>query len=123
LHKLYALAMALTIKILFSLALVSPSQAQSTITIGEPSVLTAPDGDNANLLIAQQATLSEAATVDSLSFYVTSAAGELILGIYDASGKNGKPGKLLASTNAFATATGWNTQSVAAPALLAAGTY
>jgi hypothetical protein len=85
--------------------------------------LSAADGQNANLLLAQVATLSEAATVQSLSFYVTAASGNLILGIYDATGPSGGPGALKASTASFAPKTGWNTAKVVTPVALAAGSY
>ena len=61
------------------------------ITIGETNTLPIEDGNNGNLLIAQQATLTQAATIQSLSFYVTNAAGDLRLGIYDATGPGGDP--------------------------------
>lgn len=56
-----------------------------------------------------------------MSFYVTAPAGQLVLGIYDS--VNGGPGQLLASTGAFTPVAGWNTQPVASPVALAAGTY
>ena len=64
------------------LLLVSSSSWAGTITIGQTSVLTTADGGNANLLLAQSATLSQTATIQSISFYVTAAAGKLVLGIY-----------------------------------------
>src|SRR5271157_5335994 len=100
----------------------SQAQAQS-VTIGQTSVLSSADGGNGNLLLAQRATLAKAATVQSLSFYVTAAHGSLILGIYDATGPNGGPGALKASTNSFTPVTGWNTAKVVTPASLTAGTY
>jgi len=72
-------------------------------------------------LIAQQVTLSESATVQSLSYYVASASGQLRLGIYNNSGT--RPGTLLAQTAAFTPVVGWNTQNVITPTLLPAGTY
>ena len=65
----------------------------------------------------------QAATFESLSFYVTAAKGNLILGIYDATGPNGGPGALRASTLSFTPIKGWNTASVATPIPLAAGNY
>src|SRR5271157_84019 len=100
----------------------SQAQAQS-ITIGQTSVLSAPDGGNGNLVDAQSATLAQTATIQSLSFYVTAASGSLILGIYDATGPNGGPGALKASTASFTAVTGWNTAKVVTPVSLAAGTY
>jgi hypothetical protein len=98
------------------------AQAQS-VTIGETAVLSAADGQNGNLLLAQSASLTQAATIQSLSFYVTAAKGNLILGIYDATGPNGGPGALRASTLSLTPAKGWNTANVASPVSLAAGTY
>ncbi len=95
----------------------------STITIGEPNLESGGDYGNANLVPATQATLSQSGTIVSLSFYVTQPSGSLILGLYDATGPGGHPGKLLAVTNSFATASGWNTQNVVTPVSLAAGTY
>ena len=67
--------------------------------------------------------IKQAATIQSLSFYVSAASGNLILGIYDATGPNGGPGALKASTASFAAKTGWNTANVVTPVSLAAGTY
>ena len=74
----------------------SQAQAQS-VTIGETAVLSSGDNENGNQLQAQSATLAQAATIQSLSFYVTAGGGSLILGIYDATGPNGGPGVI--STN------------------------
>jgi len=110
--------------LLLGLLFLAPgARAQTTITIGDTAVHSIPDDDNGNLLLAQSAVLSQSATIQSLSFYVTTARGRLRLGIYDATGPNGNPGKLLAQTNAFAPMTGWNTASVVTPAVLSAGTY
>src|SRR3990167_6710997 len=108
------------------IAIILPSffvQAQTAITIGETAVLTTNESGSGNLLIAQQATLSQTATIQSLSFYVTTAGGDLRLGIYDASGPNGGPGAKKAETNSFTPTTGWNTANVIAPASLPVGTY
>jgi hypothetical protein len=108
--------------LIFGLFFITAAQAQ-TINIGQTGILTNPDSENANLVLAQQATLSQQATLNSMSFYVTSATGNLQLGIYDASGTGGGPGKLLGATAIFEAVTGWNTQPVTPPAALAAGTY
>ena len=79
------------------------------------------DSGNANLLLAQKAVLSQAATIQSLSFYAKSAAGILRLGIYGNSGT--VPGAILTSTNPFTVVTGWNTASVLTPIVLQPGTY
>ena len=76
----------------------SPKPLASTVTnssvvIGEPNILSIDDNQNSNLLLAQQTTLGQSATIQTLSFYVTTAAGKLRLGIYDASGPGGGPGR------------------------------
>jgi Divergent InlB B-repeat domain len=106
-----------------SLLVAASVASAATITIGETKVLTVGDGDNANLNLAQNAVLSQPATIESLSFYVTSPSGSLRLGIYDATGPSGGPGKLLAQTASFTTVKGWNTEKVTTPVALKAGTY
>src|SRR5215469_182693 len=120
-HNISRLLSVLIISLLLCEA--TQSALASTITIGETNVLSTGDSGNGNLLAAQNATLSQPATIASLSFYVTQASGNLILGIYDASGPNGGPGALKAQTNSFAPVTGWNTVNVVSPVLLPAGTY
>jgi hypothetical protein len=93
------------------------------IQIGLTSIAPLGDNGNANLLIAQQATLGQNATIQSLSFYITTAAGNLRLGIYDNTGPGGGPGALKAFTAEFTPITGWNTRPVTTPVLLTAGTY
>ena len=107
----------------FILVFLGSAQAQS-VTIGSNAVWSGGNNsDNGNLLLAQIAKLSQTATVQSLSFYVTAASGNLVLGIYDATGPKGGPGALKASTASFATKTGWNTAKVVTPVSLAAGSY
>jgi len=93
------------------------------VFMGEQNVLSSVDSNNANWLIAQQATLAQSATIQSLSVYVSQAGGQLLLGVYDASGPGGGPGKLLASASAFTPVVGWNTVNVGTPVSLAAGNY
>ena len=70
----------------YVLVFLGSAQAQS-VTIGSNAVWAGGnDSQNGNLLSAQVAKLSQAATIQSLSFYVTAASGNLILGIYDATG-------------------------------------
>lgn len=97
--------------------------AQLTTTIGEMAVLTAGDSGNGGYVLAQKTTLTQAATIKSLSFYVTNAAGKLRLGIYDDFGASENPGKLVAATNVFVPTVGWNTQNVVTPVALAPGNY
>jgi hypothetical protein len=101
----------------------SATTASIPVTIGETTVFSGDDSGNGNLLIAQDTTLYQRATIQSLSFYVNTASGNLYLGIYDATGLNGGPGTLLAQTNVFAPAAGWNTMSVITPVTLAPGNY
>src|SRR5271165_3447900 len=93
-----------------------------TFPIGETSVLTTPDGGNANLDLAQSATLTQTGTLQSLSFYVTTAAGNLVLGVYGPNA-SGTPGQLLAYTKPFVPVVGWNTQPVVTQTVLSPGTY
>ena len=99
----------------------TPTPFPGTITIGVTQVLTGLDSGNANLLLAQKADLSQAATIETLSFYAQTAAGNLRLGIYGNSGT--VPGSILATTNPFTVVTGWNTASVVTPVVLQPGTY
>ncbi len=94
------------------------AQVTQSVTMGETSTnLTQQDdhGD-ANHLIGQQFTLGQTATVQSLSFYVTTPSGKLRLGIYDTSGAK------VAETNEITPVSGWNTSPVTARSLTA-GTY
>src|SRR5262245_35297556 len=93
------------------------------LLMGENVVMAIDDFDNGNLLLAQQASLEEAGAVQSLSFYVTNAAGTLRLGIYDATGPSEGPGAKVAETAEFTPAVGWNTVNVIAPVALPVGTY
>jgi Pectate lyase superfamily protein len=97
--------------------------AAQTIAIGETAVLTAADSGNGDLLVAQEASLSQPATIQSLSFYVTAAAGQLVLGIYNANGPSGGPGTLVAQTAAFTPKVGWNVAATTTTPTLAAGNY
>ena len=94
----------------------------SSIVIGEPDELAERDSGNANLVIAQSASLNQNAILRSLSFYVTRASGKLRLGLYDSSGPKGGPGKKLAETDAITPKVGWNTAMVTATNLVA-GSY
>jgi hypothetical protein len=94
-----------------------------TVTMGETAVLTTDDSQNANLLLAQEAFLSQSATIQSMSFYVTAADGALVLGIYDATGPSSGPGTLVAQTAAFVPEVGWNVAATTTTPTLAAGKY
>ena len=86
-----------------SLPITITFQSADPITMGETAILSDGDSGNGNLLLAQGPyTLAQAATLQSLSFYVGSTAGNLILGVFDASGSGGGPGALVAQTASFA---------------------
>jgi len=100
-----------------------PVPAPTSTTLGETTVFSDQDGDNGNMLLVQDATLSRTATLKSLSFYINAPAGSLRLGIYDATGPNGGPGALKAQTASFTPVAGWNTSSVTTPVSLPSGKY
>ncbi len=81
------------------------------------------DSGNGNLLVSQKATLGQAGILRRLSFYVTTAAGDLRLGVYAPNGPSGGPGQKLAETSSFVPTAGWNTVNVLSPITLAAGSY
>ncbi len=97
----------------------------STIYIGEQSSnLSSTDYNAGNMMVSQNAVLSQTAAIQSLSLYVvTTGSGNLRLGIYDSTGPNGGPGALKAATDSFAAKKGWNTKSVVTPVSLSPGTY
>src|SRR5262249_19960430 len=95
----------------------------ATITIGETAITPTSDSGNANLLLAQQASLSQTAIIQSMAFYVTAAAGKLRLGIYDATGPGGGPGTKIAETAEITPVVGWNTANVTSQVSLPVGTY
>jgi hypothetical protein len=102
---------------------VTVNNVAANLTMGETNILSGGDNGNANLLIAQSAALSQTSTTSSMSFYVSSAAGKLRLGIYDATGPGGGPGAKKAETAEITPVAGWNTASVVTPVTLNAGTY
>jgi hypothetical protein len=100
----------------------SVPRALDSITMGDATIEATVDSGNAGLLLAQSATLTQAGTLRSLSFYVEGApAGHLRLGVY--SNAADAPGNLLASTASTEAASGWNTIDVITPVALAAGAY
>jgi hypothetical protein len=106
-----------------SLPLTIMFQQSAPITFGETAILATDDGGNGNLLVSQNAALAQSCQLQSLSFYVATAAGNLRLGVYDATGPSGGPGALVAQTASFAPATGWNTKPTTAQPMLSSGTY
>lgn len=101
---------------------VPPPTAAAT-RIGEDTVFAIDDSGNDNLLVAQAATIDAPATLTDLSFYIAAPAGKLRLGIYDASGPQQLPGRLLASSAELAAVSGWVSAPVTSPVKLQPGTY
>ncbi len=101
--------------------LASFSAFSADFNIGQTTVLSNPDSGNGNMLLAQQTTLTQVGTLNSLSFYVSTVGGQLYLGVY--SNNAGIPGTLLATTAVFTPIAGWNTKPVVTPVSLAVGTY
>ena len=93
------------------------------INVGETTVLSTADNGNGNLLVAQQATLPVTSVLQSMSFYVTNAAGKLRLGLYDSTGPGGGPGKKLAETAEITPVVGWNSSPVVSQVTLQPGSY
>src|SRR5215472_8834080 len=96
---------SLSVILLANAILVGSSHAQTTITLGETRTLSYSDNGNANLLLADGPyNLYQTAVVNSLSFWVDNAAGQLELGIFDSGPNNDcKGGTLKAKTNPFST--------------------
>jgi beta-glucanase (GH16 family) len=102
---------------------VTLNNVATNLNIGETNILASDDSGNGNMLLAQQTSLGQTATIQSMSFYVATASGKLRLGIYDASGPSGGPGAKKAETAEITPVTGWNTANVTTPVSLPAGTY
>jgi hypothetical protein len=92
--------------------------APTTINVGQTAILTGADNGNGNLLVAQPITLTQPASLQSLSFYVATVGGQLRLGLYSGT----TPTTLVAQTAAFTPVAGWNTQPVTS-AQLPVGQY
>ena len=102
----------------------SPDTIGAASTFGERTIFNEGDNGNGDVLLAQDATLSRPGTIRSISFYVSlDPAGDLRLGLYDATGPGGGPGTKLAETAGFTPTAGWNTANVITPVALAAGNY
>lgn len=108
---------------LLALLLLATASGAAPFTIGQTALLPSGDSGNGDLLLAQHATLPQNASAISCSFYVTQAAGDLRLGIYDGTGPGGGPGNLVAQTAQFPAATGWNTAAIPGAPMLSAGDY
>lgn len=101
----------------------APATPTGSFTIGETNILSTNESGYINNLVANSVSLSQAATIQSISLYAATAAGKVRLGIYDATGSGGGPGVLKASTNEITVVNGWNTVNVTTPVSLAAGSY
>ena len=101
----------------------APDATTTTATLGDFTVESGAASSLGGVLDAQQTSLPLAGTLQSLSVYVDTSSGKLALGLYDATGPSGGPGKLLASTLAVSPTTGWNTLPVVTRVPLAAGNY
>jgi len=106
----------------FLALLVTQTINAQTITIGETNLLTVADSGNGNLLCAQSCALTQAAILQSLSFYVRVAGGDLALALYNDNGSGTAPGTLLAQTASFTPVSGWNTVAISGD-VLQPGTY
>jgi PKD repeat protein len=104
-------------------AIYNVATSSTPITMGETTVFGSDDSGNGNMILVQDAALSQPATIQSLSFNVRTASGNLRLGIYDATGPSGGPGALKAQTASFVPVVGWNTEPVITPVALPAGNY
>ena len=67
--------------------------------------------------------MAQAGILRRMSFYVTTAAGNLRMAVYAANGANGGPGTKLAETSSFTPTAGWNSVGVLSPVTLGAGNY
>src|ERR1700736_4037162 len=82
---------------LFLIAYALDCSAQS-VRMGITSLLPNTDSGNGGLILAQQTTLTTAAALQSISFYVVRSSGTLRLGLYDAKGPGGNPGNRLTAS-------------------------
>ena len=109
-----------------TLALAPSTRARAesqTVVIGVTAPGTTVDGQNGNTLLGQSVTLTQPAVLQSQSMKIINPAGQLVMGIYDASGPNGSPGKLLAQTVGFTPVAGVNTQPYTTPVFAAPANY
>jgi hypothetical protein len=94
-----------------------------SLTMGYTGLGASDDSGNAGQILGQQASLASSATIQSLAFYVSTAAGQLRLGVYDSTGTGGGPGTKVAEAAEFTPTTGWNTVGTTTHPTLQAGTY
>jgi hypothetical protein len=93
---------------------VCASNAQS-VNVGVTTVGSGAD-TNSNALLAESASVPRPLLLSSMSVYVdTPGTGQMVLGIYNATGANGSPGSLLGQTAPFTPVQGWNTVNLQIP--------
>ena len=123
-HTLYAIARDSSGNTSSTVRTVTTSNAAVTsFTIGETNLLSFNDSGNGNLLLAQENTLPQQATLQSMSFYITTASGSLRMGVYDDTGPGGGPGAKRGETASIVPVVGWNTVPIITPVLLPTGDY
>ncbi|MEN6626346.1 MAG: hypothetical protein ABFD69_08985, partial [Candidatus Sumerlaeia bacterium] len=94
----------------------------STVTMGVDTVLGKSDAKNKTYTLASKVELTQSATLKSISAYIKTASGNMRMAVYR--DNSGRPGALVAQTNAFATKVGWNTVPVTDQTqVLTAGCY
>lgn len=79
--------------------------------------------DNGYNVAARKITVAAGRTVNSLSIYAQTGAGNVRLAIYDANGAGGIPLNLVAQTASVAASTGWNKLPTTTNPVLAGGSY
>lgn len=115
-----AVPVAIDVDVSDTLAITESVVAGKVFHLGKDTVGGNTDGGNGSLALGQQAVLTTPGILQSLSFYVLTAVGDLNLGVATASGS--QPGTEILETGTFTPTTGWNT--VAVPDTpLSAGTY
>lgn len=96
----------------------------SSFDVGQTAILSTDDSNNGGWLIAQPITLTKAASIQSLSFYVATPSGAMRLGLYDASGPSQNPGRKLAETAELSpTQSGWANAAVTQQVAVQPGKY
>ena len=104
----------------FTITMQSPPACSATGTFGNTAAGTT-GYNQAGILNCCASSLSQGMTVTSISFYLgTGSSGSGVVGIYSDNG--GTPGTLLAQSNDYGLAAGWNTATLS-PIYLPAGSY
>ncbi len=100
-----------------------PQAYASAITMGTAAVLSDSDSNTGNYLMALKCTLSQTATLQSISANIKANPNgkKMSMAIYD--NASGMPGTKRAETAQFVPTAGWNTQDVLSQVQLTAGTY